>query len=233
MIYCLFPPSTWISPWTADGFWKPSISTSLAEWFQLNRDRNEVLNETRMKRRGMGRRFMSSNYRILRAFLILSPRRREGKKWNCKVRRKRKKNISKHVSNHRILEGGERWKNECVKWQKCVCGGGGTEREVNLSVVSERGERGGQQVVWFPLLSSPPPPLPHLFIYCWANSSPSLLHKDPICLFCLSLSPLSLPPSVLTLDSVKKKKKLLALCSCVLSFLPSLLLFCVFGSLFF
>lgn len=157
-----------------------------------------------------------------------------GKKWKCKVRRKRKKNISKHVSNHRILEGGERWKNECVKWQKCVCGGGGTEREVNLSVVSERGERGGQQVVWFPLLSSPPPPLPHLFIYCWANSSPSLLHKDPICLFCLSLSPLSLPPSVLTLDSVKKKKKkLLALCSCVLSFLPSLLLFCVFGSLFF
>lgn len=156
-----------------------------------------------------------------------------GKKWKCKVRRKRKKNISKHVSNHRILEGGERWKNECVKWQKCVCGGGGTEREVNLSVVSERGERGGQQVVWFPLLSSPPPPLPHLFIYCWANSSPSLLHKDPICLFCLSLSPLSLPPSVLTLDSVKKKIKLLALCSCVLSFLPSLLLFCVFGSLFF
>lgn len=126
-------------------------------------------------------------------------------------RGKEGKNISKHDSNHRILEGGERWKNECVKWQKCVCGGGGTEREVNLSVVSERRERGGQQVVWFPLLSSPPPPLPHLFIYCWANSSPSLLHKDPICLFCLSLSPLSLPPSVLTLDSVKKNKTFSAL----------------------
>lgn len=51
----------------------------------MNRDRNEVLNETRMKRRGMGRRFMSSNYRILRAFLILSPRRREGKSENVKL----------------------------------------------------------------------------------------------------------------------------------------------------
>lgn len=41
-----------------------------------------------------------------------------------------------------------------------------TEREVNLSVVGERGERGGQQVVGSSPLASSSPPLPHLFIYC-------------------------------------------------------------------
>lgn len=130
-----------------------------------------------------------------------------GKSENVKLggRGKEGKNISKHVSNHRILEGGERWKNECVKWQKCVCGGGGTEREVNLSVVSERGERGGQQVVWFPpaLLSPSSSTSPiHLLLSKFFSFTPSQRPHLPL----LSLSLPSLPSPISSHSWLSKKK---------------------------
>lgn len=118
--------------------------------------------------------------------------------------------LSAHASvQSRADEGGEGWEGiggeqelmkpseHYNKVQECVCEiAREAEREVNLSVVCVRGERGGQQVVGF----SPTPPLPYLFIHCWTNSSPSLLHKDPICLFCLSF------PSPIISHSEEKKK---------------------------
>lgn len=114
----------------------------------------------------------------------------------------------------------EREKNECSDtYRVCVCvcerithththkQQREAEREVNLSVVSERGERGGQQVVGFSPLSSSTShihPLSSKFFSFTKTPSASFVS--------LSLPPLSpslstLPPSFLSLHSWREKRK--------------------------
>lgn len=118
-------------------------------------------------------------------------------------------------SNCTLILSSAEWRGEekvrGERVQECVTEGE-AEREVNLSVVSERRERGGQQVVGF----SPSPPLPHLFIHCWEKFFSFTPSQRPH----LPLLSLSLPSPIISHSSHSEKsqsQRALSLCPLLFS----------------